>query len=130
MVASKEHRNNLIEFAKKLKYKAQSFPKDENGEPTEKYLEYLSLMYDPEIFKIILHLDVFPKSISLSKLSKKIGMEKAEISAKLAEICKRGFLIKIGELLLFTNAFVYLRHSSDAITMVRFERENIPGSIS
>lgn len=108
MIASKEHKENLIEFSKKLTYKAQSFPKDENGEPTEKYLEYLSLMYDPEIIKIILHLEVFPKSTSLSKLSKKIGLEKAEISAKLAETCKRGFLIKIGNYYsLPTPLFIY-----------------------
>ncbi len=52
MLTSKEYREDLIKFTDKLRYKPQSFPKDEDGNPTETYLEYISMMYDPEIIKI------------------------------------------------------------------------------
>ena len=41
MIESEEHKENLIKFAEKLRNIPQSFPKDENGRPVEKYLEYL-----------------------------------------------------------------------------------------
>ena len=54
MITSTEHKEDLIKIAKKLERKIQSFPKDERGEPTETYLEYLRLMYEPEIAKIVI----------------------------------------------------------------------------
>jgi hypothetical protein len=53
MIKSEEHKQDLIEIAKKLEYKSQSYPKDNDGEPTETYLEYLSLMYNPKIAEIV-----------------------------------------------------------------------------
>ena len=108
MIASKEYKNDLIKFADKLRYKAQSFPKDENGTPTETYLEYISMMYDPEIIKIALELDVFPKMTSLMRLSKKTGINKIDLQVKIEPVAKRGFIIKMGpQLCLPTPLFVY-----------------------
>jgi Na+-translocating ferredoxin:NAD+ oxidoreductase RNF subunit RnfB len=108
MIASKEYKEDLIKFADKLRYKSQSFPKDENGSPTETYLEYISMMYDPEMIKVVLHLDVFPKMTSLIKLSKKTGIDKKELDLKIEPVAKRGFILKMGpQLCLPTPLFVY-----------------------
>ena len=108
MIESKEHEEDLIEFAEKLRYKAQSFPKNEMGMPTKTYLEYISMMYDAEIIKIVLEIDVFPKMTSVLKLSKKIGMDKKELLNKLDDTIKRGFITKMGpQLSLPSPLFVY-----------------------
>lgn len=96
MIESEKHKENLIKFAEKLRNIPQSFPKDENGRPVEKYLEYLSLMYNSEIIKIVLEMDVFPKMISSSKLARKLGIEKEELLNKLEPLIKRGFIFKVG----------------------------------
>ena len=96
MIESPEHRENLIKFAEKLRHKSKSFPQDDNGNPTEKYLEYLSLMYSPEIVEIALEIDVLPKTASPSKLAKKLGMEKKKLLHKLGPVLKRGFIMKLG----------------------------------
>ena len=62
MIASNEHKEDLITIAKKLERKSMSYPKDEQGEPTETYLEYLSLMYNPEIAQVVIELPVFPET--------------------------------------------------------------------
>ena len=41
-----ENKKALINIAKKIDKVGQGIARDENGEPTETYLEYLSLMYD------------------------------------------------------------------------------------
>ncbi|MFW9820050.1 MAG: 4Fe-4S binding protein [Candidatus Thorarchaeota archaeon] len=96
MIVSNKHKENLIKIAKKLEKKSQSFPKDENGEPTETYLEYLSLMYDPEVAKLVLPLPVFPETISVVRLAKQTGLDKVTIIKKLEKPAKRGFIIKLG----------------------------------
>ena len=70
MIANEEHRADLIRIAKEYLYSAQSYPKDENKEPKEEYLEYLSLMYDPEIAKIMLEFPIMPSSVSIKKVAK------------------------------------------------------------
>lgn len=97
MITSTEHKEDLIKIAKKLERKIQSFPKDERGEPTETYLEYLRLMYEPEIAKIVIELPVFPETISLIRLSKKLNINKLELMDKLEVPAKRGFVIKLGK---------------------------------
>ena len=97
MLESKEHEEDLILIAKKLEYKSQSYPKNENGEPTETYLKYLSLMYEPKIAKIVKELPVFPNMMSIAKLSKKIDIDKNTLSEILKEPSKRGFIINIGK---------------------------------
>ena len=96
MVESEEYKEDLIKIAKKLEYSTQSYPKDENGEPTETYLEYLSLMYKPKIATLVQHLPVFPKTMSIVKFAKKAGMDKEELMNLLEDITERGFIIKIG----------------------------------
>ena len=52
MTESEEYKEDLIKIAKKLELSIQSYPKDANGELTESYLEYLSLMYEPKIAQL------------------------------------------------------------------------------
>ena len=96
MVESEEYKEDLIKIAKKLERSSQSYPKDETGEPTETYLEYLSLMYSPTIAKLVQHLPVFPKTISIVKFAKKAGMDKEKLMNMLEDITERGFIIKLG----------------------------------
>ena len=97
MIESQEHKDDLIKLAKKLLYSRQSFAKDEKGEPTETYLEYLSLMYNPEVAKLIQHLPVFPKMTSIVKFAKEANKDKKELEAKLEEAVKKGFVIRLGK---------------------------------
>ncbi len=96
MIVSNEHKENLIKIAKKLEKKSQSFPKDENGEPTETYLEYLSLMYNPDVAELVIPLPIFPETISIVRLAKMTGLDKDTIIKKLEIASKRGFVIKLG----------------------------------
>ncbi len=97
MIVNEEHRQDLIKLAKEYKFSSQSFPADEHGEPKEVYLEYLSLMYDPEIIKTVLQLPIFPKMSSIAKLAKKLTVDKSELIAKLENYAKKGFVLKIGK---------------------------------
>ena len=97
MIESEEYREDLIKIAKKLERVSQSYPKDDKGMPTDTYLEYLSLMYDPEIAKLVFHLPVFPKTISLVRFAKSVGMDKTELMNKLEDLTERGFIIKLGK---------------------------------
>ncbi len=96
MIESKEHREDLIIIAKKMIRKPHSCPTDENGEPTETYLEYISLMYNPEIVKIVQHLPIFPEGISIAKFAKQVNIDKKELIEKLDDITKKRFVIKLG----------------------------------
>ena len=96
MIETEEYKEDLIKIAKQLERSPQSYPKDENGEPTETYLEYLSLMYEPTIAKLVQHLPVFPKTISITKFAKSANMEKEELMNMLEDITERGFIIKLG----------------------------------
>jgi len=97
MIVSEEHKADLIKLAKEYKYSAQSYPGIQEEEPKEKYLEYLSLMYDPEIVKIMLEFPVMPKSMSIKKLAKKLNVDKEELISKLEEHVKRGFVTRLGK---------------------------------
>jgi Pyruvate/2-oxoacid:ferredoxin oxidoreductase delta subunit len=97
MIKSNEHKKDLITIARKLERKSQSYAKDINGLPTDTYLEYLNLMYNPEIAKIVIELPVFPETISLIKLSKKLKMDKLVLKNKLEDSAKRGFVLKLGK---------------------------------
>ena len=96
MIASEEYKEDLIKIAKKLERSSQSYPKDENGEPTETYLEYLSLMYEPKIATLVQYLPVFPKTMSIVKFAKMAGMDKEELMNLLEDTTERGFIIKLG----------------------------------
>ena len=97
MIVSNKHKEDLVKVAKKLERKTQSFPKDENGEPTDTYLEYLSLMYDPDVAELVIPLPVFPETISIVRLAKKTGLDKNTLKKKLEIPAKRGFIIKLGK---------------------------------
>jgi len=140
MIISKEHEEDLIKIAKKLERKSQSFPKDENGEPTNTYLEYLSLMFNPDIAKIVKILPVFPETISIVKLSRILNIDKQELSDKLEEPSKRGFVLKLGRqysqlmpLFIYDMPFIlkenYENHREETIKFAQlsrkfFEKEN------
>jgi len=96
MIESEEYKESLIKIAKKLEYSPQSYPKDESGAPTETYLEYLSLMYEPDIAKLVQYLPVFPKTISIVKFAKQAGINKEDLTKMLEDITGRGFIIKLG----------------------------------
>jgi len=96
MIESEQHKADLIKIAEKLKFKSQSYPKDDNGVPTKNYLQYLSLMYNPEIAKIVLKLPVFPETMSIVKLSKLLNVDKNVLIAQMEEHAKRGFILKLG----------------------------------
>jgi ferredoxin len=98
MIVNEEHRADLIRIAREYKYSAQSYPADENGEPKEAYLEYLSLMYDPDLVKIMLELPIMPKLLAIRKLAKRLNIDKNELKAKLEEPAKRGFIVSVGNL--------------------------------
>ena len=97
MIANEEHRADLTRIAKEYLYSAQAYPKDENNEPKEEYLEYLSLMYDPEIAKIMLEFPIMPSSISIKKVAKKLNVDVNELIVKLETIARRGFVQKLGK---------------------------------
>jgi ferredoxin len=120
MIESNEHKNNLLNLARRLKYEWHSVPTDENGEPTETYLEYLSLMFDSKIAEIIQALEFFPKMMSIVKFSKKVNMDKIELKEKLDDVAKKGYLVNIGKqyslpspLILWDSPFIYKRNYDD-----------------
>lgn len=99
MIVNDEHKEDLIKVAKQFKYSAQSYPQDDKGNPTPSYLEYISIMYDPEAAKIVQHLPVFPKTLSFKKLSKTLNISIEELKSKLETPSKRGFIINTGKYL-------------------------------
>ncbi|MBD3196410.1 MAG: 4Fe-4S dicluster domain-containing protein, partial [Candidatus Lokiarchaeota archaeon] len=97
MIEDAEYRKNLIKIAEKLRKEWISIPTDAAGNPTETYLEYLSLMYAPEIAQIVHHLEVFPNLTSLLKFSRKVNIEKKELSKLLENVANRGFIVNFGK---------------------------------
>ena len=123
MIESEKHKADLVKIAEKLRYKSQSFPQDENGQPTNTYLEYISLMFDPEIAKIALEMDVFPKLSSIIKLAKAVGMNKKDLLAKLEPVIKKGFIVKMGpQIALPMPLFIY---DMPFILQSNYESENV-----
>jgi len=96
MIQSEEHEENLMKIARKMIRAPQSCPVDEDGNPTRTYLEYLSLMYDPEVAKIVHHLEPLPKMLSITKFAKKLNLDKKEIIQKLEGVRKKGFVFGLG----------------------------------
>ena len=66
MIESETHRQNLINIAEKIESKYKRNPIDGKGNPTETYLEYLSLMYNSEISEMVQHLEVFPTTTTVT----------------------------------------------------------------
>ncbi|MHA1299614.1 MAG: ATP-binding protein [Candidatus Helarchaeota archaeon] len=97
MNISEGYREALTAIAKKLSKSSMSIPKDKNGEPTETYIEYLSLLYTPEEAEVVKELEVFPKNYSLNKISKRTGRDKKEIMDILDPLGEKGFIFKMGK---------------------------------
>jgi Pyruvate/2-oxoacid:ferredoxin oxidoreductase delta subunit len=106
MIESKEHRDDLIQIAKKLIRKPHSIPTDENNEPTETYIEYLSLIYNPEIAKIVQQLPVFPEGIQIAKFANDLGLDKNELIKKLSELSRKRFIVTRGKMYSLPDAFM------------------------
>lgn len=97
MIVNDEHKEDLIKVAKQFKYSAQSYPQDDKGNPTPSYLEYISMMYDPEVAKIVQHLPVFPKTVNVNRLAKQLNIPKEELISKLDATVKRLFVVNMGK---------------------------------
>ncbi len=96
MIVSEQHRAALRNIAMKLSKVQQGIAKDEKGEPTETYLEYLSLLYGLEAAEVVQHLEVFPKTVRLGKLAKTLNREKKELKTILDALVDRFFILKAG----------------------------------
>lgn len=94
MIESLEHRECLIRIAEKLRPLKQSIPTDDNGNPTEEYLEYLSLMFPLKVAEIIQFLKPIPRFTFLGRLSKKVGRPKDEIKEILEKPANQLYLVK------------------------------------
>ncbi len=123
MIVNEEHRADLIRLAKEYKFSAQSYPGIENEEPKEGYLEYLSLMYDPKIAKIMLNLPIMPKTMSIKKLAKILDIDKNELMDKLKEQEKRGFIIRLGNS--YSRPSPLQIHDMPFILKENLEREDV-----
>jgi ferredoxin len=96
MIVNEEHKEDLVKIAKKLIRKPHSIPTDEIDEPTETYIEYLSLMYNPEIAKIAQLLPVFPDWLKLSKFANLVNIDEKKLIEKLSEVSRKRFVITFG----------------------------------
>lgn len=123
MIVNEEHRADLIKLAKEYKNSAQSYPADENGEPKEAYLEYLSLMWDPELVKIMLELPIMPKLLAIRKLAKTLNIDKNELKAKLEEPAKRGFVVSVGNI--YARPSPLQIHDMPFILQENLDREDV-----
>ena len=123
MIVNEEHKSDLIKLAKEYKYSAQSYPGIEEEEPKETYLKYLSLMYDPEIVKIVLQLTIMPKTMSITKFAKKLGVDKNELISKLETHVKRGFVVRLGNS--FARPSPLQVHDMPFILKENLDREDI-----
>ena len=106
MIVNDEHKADLIKIAKKLVRKPHSVPTDENEEPTETYIEYLSLMYDLEISKIVQHLPIFPEGIHIAKFAEVINTDKEKLIEKFKDLSRKRFVIKRGNLYSLPDPFL------------------------
>jgi len=106
MIVNDDHKQDLIKIAKKLIRKPHSIPTDENDEPTETYLEYLSLMYNPEIAKIVLFLPVFPEGMQIRDFVEITNIAEEELTKKLEAASKKRFVITRGKIYALPNPFL------------------------
>jgi len=116
MIESEDHRKYLLNIARRLKYEWHSVPTDESGDPTETYLEYLSLLYSQDIAKLVQELEIFPKMMSIVKFAKKVNMDKNELTERLKEVAHKGFVVNLGKqyslpspLIIWDTPFIYSR---------------------
>ncbi len=86
--------------------KPHSIPTDENDEPTETYIEYLSLMYNPEIAKIVQILPVFPQGIHITEFANQVSIDKQELIEKLSEVSRKRFVVTRGRQYSLPDAFM------------------------
>ncbi|MHA1988106.1 MAG: ATP-binding protein [Promethearchaeota archaeon] len=101
-----DHKEDLIKIAKMLIRKPHSVPTNEEGEPTETYIEYLSLMYNPEISKIVQYLPIFPEGIQISKFAKLVNMNKDQLIDKLKDLSRKRFVIARGNIYSLPDPFL------------------------
>jgi ferredoxin len=106
MIVNDDHKEDLIKIAKRLIRKPHSVPTDENEEPTETYIEYLSLMYNPEISKIVQNLPVFPEGIHISKFAKDVKIDKEELIEKFKDLSRKRFVIARGNIYSLPDPFL------------------------
>ncbi|MFX0083474.1 MAG: 4Fe-4S binding protein [Candidatus Hodarchaeota archaeon] len=106
MIVDDKHKEDLIKIAKKLIRKPHSIPTDENDEPTETYIEYLSLMYSPEIAKIVQLLPVFPEAIQITEFANQVNIDKEELIEKLDEVSRKRFIVTRGKLYSLLDPFM------------------------
>jgi ferredoxin len=106
MIVNDDHKNDLITIAKKLIRTRHSIPTDENEEPTETYIEYLSLMYSPEIAKIVQILPVFPEGIHIKEFANQINIDEKDLVEKLNDVSRKRFVVAHGRLYSLPNAFM------------------------
>jgi Pyruvate/2-oxoacid:ferredoxin oxidoreductase delta subunit/predicted transcriptional regulator len=129
-----QNKEALIKIAEKLSVKHQGVAKDENGNISEKYLEYLSIMYGPEEAEIVQYLEIFPNGVRISRIAKKLGRDKDELKNLMAPLVKRGFIQKIGShysipspLLIYDAPFIlkinYEDNKEETTEMARLSKE-------
>ena len=106
MIVNNDHKEVLIKIAKRLIRKPHSVPTDENEKPTETYIEYLSLMYNPEISKIVQHLPIFPEGIHIGKFAKDIKIDKEELIEKFKDLSRKRFVIARGNIYSLPDPFL------------------------
>jgi ferredoxin len=141
MIVNEQHRKDLIIIAKKMIRERHSMPLDENGplddngyptEPTETYLEYLSLMYNEKIANIATPLGVMPKMLSLSKFAKEVNMDKKELKELLSDSVESVYIINIGNqyslpnpLLIYDAPFIIKKNyeGPDALKLAELSRK-------
>ncbi|MBD3253505.1 MAG: hypothetical protein GF383_00350 [Candidatus Lokiarchaeota archaeon] len=123
MIENQQHKKDLLRIAKKLQKKSQSCPTDENGEPTETYLEYISMMYKPDVAHVAKELEIFPASTSAFQLSKKLGLSKKKIHSILQEAVESSFLFKLGNRYALANPLMI--HDAPFILKRNLEKPEI-----
>jgi ferredoxin len=84
------------------------FAANEDGKPTETWLEFLSILYPPELAEVAIHLDIIPDTVCLRNLAKKLGRNKSELGKLLHEPSKKfHFIILGGSVALPDPTFLY-----------------------
>ena len=96
MIRNEHHRSQLLTICEKIGQTSMGFAADEEGKPTETWLEFLSLLYPPELAEVAVHLDIIPETISMRKLAKKLGRDKSKLAELLREPSKKFHIIIMG----------------------------------
>jgi len=96
MITTQEHRESLKAIAEKLRPLNQSIPTDSEGNPTEDYLEYLSLMFSSDVAQVAKELKPFPKFTPMGLLSKRTGVSAKKLRMLLNDPSEKLYLVNIG----------------------------------